>query len=745
MTRAHALGFRVMLHVNYFGVDPKNPLYDQFEPFQLRDCFGNHDRMWWLWTRAEPEIRFAYINPALKAWRDLFTERMVKLCREYDVDALHLDQTLCIDNDHNGRIDGLSMLEGNLALHRQLREALPNVALSGEGLNEVTYRYEAFAQRHAHGVNHTDGTWDRRRLAMAHPISSYLFRPYTIINGYLGCSSPAQGQLYAAWNEAYEHWGVIPTLKPSGFDLADPKAFARQFFDEATFWQNRRLEIDLDRNWPPTVAFPFRTSDGQQVARTIDGRLTCGDATISQTITCVSSLETNGTVPGWRAYNDSQLFGLDPQQWYPVFADPRPTNELHLSELPDGQVVRTVLAMDDLAMIRTESRPTVVADLVSMLDRAVGGSRPFQAGGYEVPAPFAGEDGAVFQIDAGNRLFAHPPWKAPVVNATTGTQSASGTGLSYVRYHLELPNGHPWFLAEVAMRTSSIGQPNSDGATFRVTARSGGVERSAEVHQATDLPTLLSLDLTDLAGKAVELELSVDPGPKRSPSFDWALWGSPRVELGHTMEGTFAVAGDVRWTKAINEGSLITLSHAETAPSPTLFRLTTFFLRREPPKVTLPCDLAAARRHACVLDDTGREMPADATSDVHVSQSTVGGVACHGLFAHPPDGGRRVILIPLALPIEPAVFRAKVGLRDGSKSTGVLFAVEANGKRIVEKLVQPGQWHDVVADLAAWRNGPVVLSLITDSAGSHYFDWAHWGEPRLELKEAAPAHPLEEK
>ncbi|MHB8903419.1 MAG: DUF6259 domain-containing protein, partial [Thermoguttaceae bacterium] len=281
ITRAHQLGFRVMLHVNYFGVDPKNPLYQQFEPYQVRDPFGTHERQWWLWTRAEPEIRFAYINPALKAWRDLFTDRMVELCRNYQVDALHLDQTLCIYNDHNGPIEGLTMLEGNLALHRQLREALPEVALSGEGLNEVTCRYEAFAQRHAYGLNHSEGTWDRDLLAMAHPISSYLLRPYTIINGYLGCASPAQGQLYAAWNDAYEHWGVIPTLKPQGVDLADPQGFARQFFDEVAFWQQQRLDVDLEAAWPATVAFPFRTADGRRAERSADGRLICGAATVS--------------------------------------------------------------------------------------------------------------------------------------------------------------------------------------------------------------------------------------------------------------------------------------------------------------------------------------------------------------------------------------------------------------------------------------------------------------------------------
>lgn len=734
--RAHALGFRVMLHVNYFGVDPKNPLYAQFEPYQVRDCFGNHDRQWWLWTRAEPEIRFAYINPALKAWRDLFTERMVELCKSYNVDALHLDQTLCIYNDHNGRIDGLSMVEGNLALHRQLREALPDVALSGEGLNEVTYRHEAFAQRHAFGLNHADATWDRHRLALAHPISSYLFRPYTIINGYLGCAPPSRGQLYAAWNEAYEHWGVIPTLKPQGVDLADPKGFARQFFDEATVWQQRRLEIDFEGEWPARIAFPFRTADGAKAARTMDGRLIVDGSTISQTITGVSTVETKGTVPDWRAYDTDRVFGLDPKRWYPCFPEARPAQAFHVNRLPDGMIARTVLALDNLAMIRTESRTSVVADLVELSETAVGGSRPFHGERYECPAPFAGEDGARFERDAGDRLFAHPPWQAQQTNPNTGKSDSHGTGVAYLRYQLDLPNeGRLTFLADVAMRASSVGQPNSDGVTFGVTIRTDGSERKAEVHQATDGPVPLTLDVTELAGQKVELELSVDPGPKRSPSFDWAIWIRPRIEMDRTVRGTLSVRTDVEWTLALDaEGSVAMAAKEQDVLLKTSFPGTAFLLREEAAEVKVPCDLTVADRHVCFLDETGQEWASPATASVHVSESVVGGVASRGLFAHPPDGGRTVILMPMRLPPEAAVFRAKVGIRDGSKSTGVAFIIEVNGKPLAEERVVPGSWHDVELDLASWAGQPVVLSLITDSVGSFYFDWALWGEPRLELK-----------
>ncbi|HEO70062.1 MAG TPA: hypothetical protein ENN80_02290, partial [Candidatus Hydrogenedentes bacterium] len=96
IAHAHGLGYRVMLHVNYFGCDPLNPLYEHFEPYQLRSPWGDHEKQWWLWERATPVIRFAYINPAHKPWRELFIARMQTLCMDYAVDALHLDQTLCI-------------------------------------------------------------------------------------------------------------------------------------------------------------------------------------------------------------------------------------------------------------------------------------------------------------------------------------------------------------------------------------------------------------------------------------------------------------------------------------------------------------------------------------------------------------------------------------------------------------------------------------------------------------------------
>ncbi|MCP4641018.1 MAG: hypothetical protein GY851_11320, partial [bacterium] len=409
MDRAHELGYRVMLHVNYFGVDPLNPLYEQFEPYHVRSPWGTHEKEWWLWTRADPVIRFAYINPACKAWRDVFVERMVALRAATGVDALHLDQTLCIFNDHNGLIDGMSMMEGNTAIHKALREALPEVAISGEGLNEITHRYEAFAQRHAWGLHHHEGTWSRAHLACAHPISSYLLRPYTIIYGYLGCAPPQDEQVYAAWNEAYQHWGVIPTLKPRNYDRAPLSGFERQFFDEAAFWQRAQPRIDVDGEWPGDVVFPYRCASGETAYRTRDRRLVHGESTISRTVTDVTELQAPGTVPGWLLYDKDGYFGLNADTWYPYFDTPRDASTFHVAQLPEGFTIALASENETMACVRVRQSGGIVADLAAEIDRAVTGSVPFSGEPTVQTGALQAEDGGAFS-SSGSMLHAHPPW-----------------------------------------------------------------------------------------------------------------------------------------------------------------------------------------------------------------------------------------------------------------------------------------------------------------------------------------------
>jgi len=729
LDRAHQLGFRVMLHVNYFGCDPKNAAYEQLKQYHCRNAF-NDELQWWIppsdrkHPEREPSIKFAYINPAAKAWRDLFVGAMQKLCTDYPIDALHLDQTLCIYNDKNGLIDGMTMLEGSLALHRELRAALPQVALSGEGLNEVTYRDEAFAQRHAWGVHHSEGTWTRSQIATAHPICSYLFRPYTIVNGYLGNSAPGNGQLYAAWNDAYEHWGVIPTLKPSAGLLAEPVAFGRQFFDELAVWQGQRLELDLDGDWPAEVAFPFRAADGTRVVRTVDGRMLVGEQTALRTVTGVSEFTGPGQIGGWPLYDADRVFGLDPDAWYPWFPEARDPQALHVEVAPHGVTLGQLRQTPAYLVVGTRGHGQTVADLLRDVAGAVGGTRPKTGDPYQAVGGFNAPDGGSFSAQD-DRFFCHPPWRAP------------GSGESWLRYELKLPAETPLFFRSLINLDPGAVQPDrSDGVTFTVVARAGAIERQVALHYTNTEPVALDLDLSEFAGQTVSLELSVGPGPAGDPQFDWARWARPRIERTAPPTAELALVGAPRAQQSLS-GTTVTPVRQDGARQWVTAEVpgAAYLLASTPPRVNLPLDLAAATFQAAFLSETGEALEhAEYASARPIADAEVGGVAKSGLHCHPPNHGRTLAEFPITLPATPATFSAFVGLREGSSSDGVIFAVEMNGREIASRKMLPGEWQPITADLSPWAGKPVVLTLVTDSDGPYSYDWAVWGEPLVKAK-----------
>ncbi len=730
VTDAHALGFRVMPHVNYFGCDPKSPEYAQFEPYQVRNP-ETHEKEWWLWERADPVIKFAYINPAHKPWRDLFVTRMKELVDRYKVDALHLDQTLCIYNDDNGLMDGMTMLQGNVALHRELRAALPQVALSGEGLDEVTMRYEAFAQRHAWGLDFINGTWDRKTLAMAHPVSSYLFLNFTQPYGYLGMTSPTKDQLYAAWRENYKHWGVIPTLSSYGALPAEPPGFLAQVLDEAAAFTQHRLSPDLEGDWPEDVFFPYRGADGATAAyrdtsagtvfTVSDGQ---GEREVSRTVSGVRELSMPGSIPGWRCYDGERIFGLDPERWYAYSPQPRDLSVFHVSGLPEGFTVSRVAVTETAATVEVTRPDDALAWIADLLPEATSGSIPDAGPAFTQTGPLdSSPDGASFTA-MGRDIHAHPPWKG------------QGSGRAYATMEIDVPalQGAVWFRAQVAMDSAAIGPEKTDGVLFRVAAQAEGQDPvAAEVLNATADRQPLDLDLTALAGKRVRLTLSVDPGPRRSPSFDWARWYRPRIEVERSATGVVALAHPPPYRVAVSgAGELLV---GEVAGTVTRFTLNlpgaVILLRQEPAAIALPLDLTQQPFALSFVSEAGEQLNSPQYAGGAPAEATVGGVTRRSLGTHPPDHGTTCADYVLRLPELPAQFQCFVGLRNGSKSEGCGFRVTVNGQTVAYRKMLPGQWEAMSADLSAWAGQPILLSLVTDSEGGFDFDWAAWGEPRL--------------
>ncbi len=749
VSEAHRLGFRVMAHVNYFGCHPENPVYARVSQAHLRDPFTGKLR-WWEWP-ARPPIKFAYINPASRLWRELFVERMRELVRRHNVDALHLDQTLCIYNDANGLVDGLTCLQGNLALHRELRAALPHVALSGEGLNEITGQYEAFAQRHVWSMDHLHGTWDDRLIAMSHPVSSAVLTPYTQIYGYLGMANPANATAYVAWRRAYEPFGVLPTYRrPDAVQLADPPPYVAEVLAHARFCQQHLPVPDFDTEWGREDLFVYRLTDGGRASFRRDNGVAFVHSrrreeaqtekspianrqspmeTLSRRIEGVNVAKVDGSVAGWPAYDAKRLFGLNPKQAYPWSKASRDLSSLHVSALPDGVVLEQAGIHARFARFRFRNlRDAGRILLWDFKGEVVPGVRfPDGTTRHGDALDFEDELSAGMVHPLGEGLSFHPPWRGRL---------REGRPVTFIEFPLRLPKAATIvFESGVCLREAAVGK--SDGVTFRVLAMQGDKTLSSEAHHDGPEARPLRLDLTPFAGAAVRLRLEVDAGPKSDPTYDWALMVAPQVAIENPAAPS---------ARTIRLAGLKSVSTAFMGTNPVPLRVkadrtakcsmpipgTLILAFAEPPPVSIPCNLLQLKSDHHIVHGEGIERPAP--NDVgSVTSATCGGVARRALNLQPRPSGRALADWLLRLPDTPVKLATAIGVRDGSSSSSVRFEVHVNGEtQWSRSLVSGSGWWPVELDLAPWRGQPVLLTLATEAAGILGRDQAAvWATPRL--------------
>ena len=226
METVRDLGYRVMLHTNIIGVSTYHPFYLEVQQHQFRDAWTG-ELKGWKWDEPDNEYRHAWINLASSQFRAFLVSRLYEVWQAYPIDAFHLDANYYLINDANGLIEGLNAAQGNVLMHKQLADAMPGVVFSGEHLHEVTFFRESFAQR-----------WKLGPGLTPHPISTFLFAPYTRPYGYLGLPPSWRNPLgYQTFLDSYEIWGVLPTLT-SG-DLKQPFYYplTQQMLDTARQWQ----------------------------------------------------------------------------------------------------------------------------------------------------------------------------------------------------------------------------------------------------------------------------------------------------------------------------------------------------------------------------------------------------------------------------------------------------------------------------------------------------------------------------
>ncbi|MCY4554488.1 MAG: DUF6259 domain-containing protein [Candidatus Poribacteria bacterium] len=706
-------GFRVMLHTNFPGVAPYHPRYATLQKYQFRARWSSNP-IGWFWDRIEEPGRHAFINPASSEFRKILVKELTDVSQKYQIDAFHLDVSLIARNDANGLIEGLNSAQGNVQLHTELTEAMPQVIFGGEGLHEVTVFRESFAQRLIYSLD-----------IKPHPISTFLFSPYTLLYGHLGLPNPDIGpELYQAYLHLYESWGVLPTLRLWSVEqLAEDYLGTQQLLSLASVWQELGFKSNFETDWEMGTLFQYVGKGGEiATLQETDGRvtLTLPEEGIGyERVFGVTQVKTERSLPHWRAYNQTTLLGLNPQKPYFLNDAPRDFSQAHINALPEGVSVTESRVTENAALFRLE-RTDISAeiDLLSQFHLVRTG---IVLNGKELPR----QKGATFQPVEASIAGIH---KA-AINAHPPYQGISGN--AFGEWEISLPDSpHIRLEFDIGLRDGSAG---SDGVTFIVSVQGDEIFRQHYNEQRWEH---ISLNLSSYRNQHVTLRFTTTPGPVGNGAWDWAVWGNPKIvseptdsraEVGFFLPNepiksfpdTVKHQGDGQYT-------------LETElPTQILFFFNT------PQQVVGAYNLRDAQFVAGLQYD-GVFRLGSVWNSGQQTALTANGVSKETISAHPPPNGQTVLQFLLSLPHAQALtFSFSMGLPDRSCSLdGLFFKVFLNGEMRYEHFAfnTPG-WVDAEISLSEFVGETVLLELVTDSVESATCDWAHWADLLIAIED----------
>lgn len=207
MKRANELGFKVMPHFNYFSVYYKNPFYHEVQEYQIRGAYRNDPQGWHWPPDTHDYTRMAYIHPGSGIWRRKLIDVVSQACKQVNAPAAFIDQTLCTWNTDNGLVENMTTVEGMWQLQEEFSAIHPDLAIAGEGLNEISFQRECFAQGHIH-----DGWGELKQhhVDAAHSICSFLWADHCRLVGYYHLT-PERPDVDLGI-EVYSRMGAISTV-----------------------------------------------------------------------------------------------------------------------------------------------------------------------------------------------------------------------------------------------------------------------------------------------------------------------------------------------------------------------------------------------------------------------------------------------------------------------------------------------------------------------------------------------------
>ena len=714
---AHQHGFRVMPHVNLVGVSTYHPLYAEFQKSQFRDPWTG-GLIGWKWEETENPQRHAWINLANSAFREFFVQQLKQIWEEHRVDAFHLDISHAMINDANGLVEGLNPGQGNVLMHEELATAMPGVVFSGESLHEVTFFRESFAQRWS-----LPPQWNLTPRGTPHPISAFLFSPYTLPYGYLGFPNPDRAPtLYQEFLDSYESWGVLPTLRIwSMEDLGLNRVGTQELLSIARTWQQFGLKPDFETDWAPDTLFQYIGQDAEiAVLKTIDGGTTFDlpfNNTGYERVFGVTQVKTDRNLPHWHAYNQTTILGLNPEKSYFLNDAPRDFSHARINALPEGVSVTESRVTKDAALFRLER--TGVSREIDLLSQFHLVKTGIVLNGRESPR----QKGAAFDLGetsiSGIRkaaIWAQPPW-----------QGVSGE--TFGEWKLSLPNSPRIRLEFDIGLWDGPDSEKSDGVTFIISVQGNVIFRE---HYNQREWKHISLDLTSYQGQQVVLRFTTNPGPNGDVGWDWPVWGEPKIISDTpdtlTKVGFFLPNEPIKtFPDTVEDKGNGQYSLETKLPAKVLF------LFQSGQQIISTDDLKDAEFTAG-LQFGGIFRIGSVWNSGEPTIVNIDGIRKASIIAHPPPGGQTVLQFLLSLPqAREVIFSFSMGLQDGC-SDGVFFKVLVNGETQFEHFADTFRWEDANISLSRYAGDHVLLELITDPGKDGGCDWAHWADMFITAK-----------
>ena len=708
---AHQHGFRVMPHVNLVGVSTYHPLYAEFQKSQFRDPWTG-GLIGWKWEETENPQRHAWINLANSAFREFFVQQLKQIWEEHRVDAFHLDISHAMINDANGLIEGLNPGQGNVLMHKELASAMPGVVFSGESLHEVTFFRENFAQRWS-----LPPQWDPMPRGTPHPISAFLFSPYTLPYGYLGFPNPdVEPELYQEFLDSYESWGVLPTLRLRRVAQLEPENVETQkLLSIARTWQQLGFKPDFEMDWGIDILFQYMGKDGEiATLKTTNGGSIFDlpqEGAGYERVFGVTQVKTDRSLPHWHAYNETTLLGLNPEKSYLLSDTPRDLSQVHIHSLPEDVFVTESRVTENAALFRLER--TDVSHEIDLLSQFHLLRTGIVVNGEELRLQQGGTFRRTDPTLAGihkDGIGAQPPWQGII-------------GDTFGEWKLSLPNSPRIRLTFDIGLWDGPGFEKSDGATFIVSVQEVEIFRE---HYNQRRWKHISLDLTPYQGEEVTLRFTTNPGPNGDPGWDWPLWSEPKI-VSETLDAPTKV-GFYLPTEPIRSlpDTVVHQGNGQYSLE-TELPAQILFLFEPVQQVVPPYNLRDVEFLAGLQFDGIFRLGSFGNSG-EPTIVAVDGIRKKSIVAHPPRFGQTVLQFLLSLPqAEEIMFSFSMGLQEGC-SSGVSFTIFVNGETRFEHITNAFEWEDASISLTEQAGGYILLELITDPGENYNCDWAHWAD-----------------